>query len=265
MEHRKINLKSPPMNYRNLSTPAFISCALTMLCSYDHPHTKSHGQEPQKKPMKYDVIIVPGVPYQEPSMKIILKARILWAKYLYDRKIAENIIFSGSSVYTPYVEGKVMRIYADSLGIPPAHTFSETQAEHSTENIYYSVLMARKLGFKNIAVATDQYQAVILNRFIKKNCPEVKILPIDYNKIDLIMSAWPSIDASSAYVDNFVSLPEREDRSERFQGTLGKKISFSSNDSTYENSRTPRIAGVQRMLTPLITSSPFLSVIYNPD
>jgi len=253
------------MNYRTISTPAFITCALTFLCSYDHPHKK--GSEPQqdKKNDKYDVIIVPGVPYHEPSMKIILKARILWAKYLYDKKIAANIIFSGSSVYTPYVEGKVMRIYADSLGIPREHTYSETQAEHSTENIYYSVLMARQLGFKNIAVATDQYQAVILNRFIKKNCPEVKILAIDYDKIDLIMSKWPEINASSAYVDEFVSLKTREDRAKRFQGTLGKNVSFNGNDSTYENTKNPRIAGLERLLNPFITSSPFLSMIYCPD
>jgi uncharacterized SAM-binding protein YcdF (DUF218 family) len=253
------------MNYRKLSSPAFLSYALTVLCSYDHPHSKITEPDQKKKSGKYDVIIVPGVPYQNPSMKIILKARILWAKYLYDNNIAANIIFSGSSVYTPYVESKVMRIYADSLGIPSAHTFSETRAEHSTENIYYSVLMARQLGFKNIAVATDQYQAVILNRFIKKNCPEVKILPIDYDKIDLIMAPWPAIDASSAYVDNFVSIIQREDRSKRFRGTLGKNVSFNSNDSTYENARTPRMAAVQRMLNPLISASPFLSVIYSPD
>jgi uncharacterized SAM-binding protein YcdF (DUF218 family) len=253
------------MNYLKLSTPTLISCALTVLCSYDHPYSKSSSTEQKKNNNKFDVIIVPGVPFQEPSMKIILKARILWAKYLFDSGITENIIFSGSSVYTPYVEGKVMRIYADSLGIPSKYTFSETRAQHSTENIYYSVLLAKQFGFKNIAVATDQYQAVILNRYIKKNCPEVTIVPIDYNKIDLLMAPWPAIDASSAYVNNFVSLYEREDRSERFKGTLGRNISFSQNDSTYENSRTPRIAGIQRMMNPIMSSSPFLSMIYNPN
>jgi len=253
------------MNYRKFSTPAFLGYALTVLCSYDHPHTKTPDNGTKKNNQKkYDVVIVPGVPYQDPKMKIVLKARILWAKYLYERGIAKNIIFSGSSVYTPYLEGKVFRIFADSLGIPSEHTFSETQAEHSTENIYYSVLMARQLGFKSIAVATDQYQAVILNRYIKKNCPDVTILPIDYDKIDLIMAPWPNIDASSAHVDNFVPLPEREDRAERFKGTLGKKVSFSENDSTYANARTPRLAGVERLLNPFITSSPFLTMIYNP-
>lgn len=189
-------------------------------------------------------------------MRVILKSRILWAKYLYDTKVADNIIFSGASVYSPYVEGIIMKTYADSLHIPSEHTFAETQAQHSTENIYYSVLMARKMGFRRIAVATDQYQTVILDLYIKKNCPEVDILPIDFNSIDLVTAPWPEIDPAAAHVDNFVSLTQRENRSERFRGTLGQNVSFPENDSTYENSKTPRLAGIERMLTPLIEKTP---------
>ena len=227
------------MNYRTLSSPAFFSCALCFLCSYDFPKPAEQDVERLKKAGPYDVIIVPGVPYQDPTLKIILKARILWAKYLFDHDIAKNIIFSGSSVYNPYIEGKIMRIYADSLHIPSSHTFSETQAEHSTENIYYSLLMAKRLGFKKIAVATDQYQAILIYRFMKKNCPEVKVIPIEYDKINLLSTPWPEIDPSSAYVDTFVSLVDREDRFKRFKGTLGKNINVSENDSSDYQEKKP--------------------------
>ena len=227
------------MNYRTFSTPAFLSCALSFLCSYDYLHPEKQNLERIKSTGPYDVIIVPGVPYQNPTFKIILKARILWAKYLFDQHIAKNIIFSGSSVYTPYKEGEIMRIYADSLHIPSSHTFSETRAEHSTENIYYSLLMAKKLGFKKIAVATDQYQAVILDRFIIKNCPEVKVIPIEYNKINLLTTILPEIDPSSAHVDTFVSLVKRENRIKRFKGTMGRNISFAKNDSTDFQEKLP--------------------------
>lgn len=250
------------MNYKKLCTPAFLSCAITFLCSYDQPK-KNKTQKKHKDNDVYDVIIVPGVPYQDASMKLVLKSRILWAKYLYDHKAAKNIIFSGSSVYSPYIEGVIMKIYADSLHIPSAHTFSETQAEHSTENIYYSVEMARKLGFKKIAVATDQYQMVILNYYIKKNYPDIKIIPIDYEKIDLINSQWPEIDETPAFVENFISLVKRENRSQRFKGTLGKNVSYVQNDSTYENVRTPLIGGLVRMVKPVMSATPFLAVIYN--
>jgi uncharacterized SAM-binding protein YcdF (DUF218 family) len=249
------------MNYKKIYTPAFLSCAISFLCSYDQPK-KNKSAVNDKANDVYDVIIVPGVPYMDPAMKIVLKSRILWAKYLYDHKAAKNIIFSGSSVYSPYIEGQIMRIYADSLGIPSEHTFSETQAEHSTENIFYSVQLAKSLGFKKIAVATDHYQMVILNYYIRKNFPDVKIIPIDYKKIDLINAAWPEIDETPAYVENFVSIIDRENRSERFKGTLGKNVVYQENDSTYENARSPLMGGFVRMVKPVMSTTPFLAVIY---
>ncbi len=222
---------------RSLKTPAFLSCALFLLCSYDK--TKKESNELNDKiDNPYDVIIVPGVPYQEPSLKSVLKARLLWAKYLFERGITKNIIFSGSAVYTPYTEGKVMKIYADSLGIPFENTFAEEEAEHSTENIFYSVKMARELGFKRIALATDYYQAVLLRGYIKKKFPDVEIIPISYKKINM-KADWPEIDAESAYADLFVSIIDRENRFKRFKGTMGKNIVGNEKDSSVYSRKVP--------------------------
>ncbi len=253
------------MNYRPFSTSAFLSCALCFLCSYDLPNPTEQDLERLKKLGPYDVIIVPGVPYQDPTLKIILKARILWAKYLFDHDIAKNIIFSGASVYSPYIEGKIMRIYADSLHIPSSHTFSETQAEHSTENIYYSLLMAKRLGFKKIAVATDQYQAILIKQFIKKNCPEVTVIPIEYDKINLLIAPWPKIDPSSAYVDTFVSIVDREDKIKRFKGTLGKNINFSENDSSDFPEKKPlfSLEDFSKLSNSIVSSGSSILSIFN--
>jgi hypothetical protein len=210
----------------SLSTPTFLGCVLILLCSYDRPNNP------------YDVIIVPGVPFQEPSMKTVLKARILWAKYLFERGIAKNIIFSGASVYTPYVESKVMKIYADSLGIPSKNTFSEEEAEHSTENIFYSVQMAKDLGFKRIALATDHYQAYLLKGYIKKKFPGVDIITIGYKKINM-KAPWPEIDAESAYAENFVSLAKRENKFKRMKGTMGMNVIDQTKDSAIVYTRMP--------------------------
>ena len=220
------------MKNLNLTTPAVLSCALIVLCSYNKPDLARKDVEEKRKSDPYDVIIVPGVPYQYASMRSVLKARVLWAKYLYENGFTKNIIFSGSSVYSPYIEGEIMRIYADSLGIPAAHTFAETEAEHSTENIYYSLMMAQEMGFKKIAVATDKYQAVIINKFIKRKCPAIEIVTIEYNKINLPNAMWPEIDPESAYVNTFVSLPKRENYFKRMKGTLGKNISI-DDDASY--------------------------------
>src|SRR6185437_15788419 len=109
---------------------------LTLIsCSFSSKATKKlYQQALEKKP--YDVIIVPGVPFQNGLWDRVMKGRVYWSKYLFERGITRNIIYSGSDVYTPYVEGEIMALYAVALGIPKAHVFSETRAEHSTGNVY---------------------------------------------------------------------------------------------------------------------------------
>src|ERR1700761_4801937 len=66
---------------------------------------------------QYDVIIVPGIQFVEPGWDKVLQLRLIWAKHLYDRGIAKNIITSGSSVYTPYVEARIMAAYLVAMGV----------------------------------------------------------------------------------------------------------------------------------------------------
>lgn len=172
----------------------------------------------------YDVIIVPGYPYNPKSMSSILKVRILWAKYLYDSGLTKNIIFSGSSVYSPYTEGEVMKKMAVALGIPADHIFVEAAAEHSTENVYYSWKIAKKMKFKSIALATDPFQSAMLNNFIRTYCSDIKSLPVVYDKLKTHQTIIPPIDASSAYVFDFVSLAHRESYRQRFAGTRGRRV-----------------------------------------
>jgi len=190
-------------------------------CTFTRYAKKSYQQAKKDKP--YDVIIVPGVPYETGSMSKVMTLRIFWAKHLYDSGFTKNIIFSGSSVYSPYIEGVVMKVIADSLGIPSDHTFSETKAEHSTENIYYSWKMAKKMGFRKIALATDPYQAGLLRSFIREYCSGMKSVPavFDVMKTDQVL---PAIDPTSAYVKDFVSIMKREGFWERFSGTRGRRV-----------------------------------------
>lgn len=174
----------------------------------------------------YDVIIVPGFPYhEEKGAGLILKARIKWAHYLVSRGIAKNVIFSGSAVYTPYIESHVMAMHAIDLGIPPEHVFCETKAEHSTENIVYSIRLAEALGFERIALATGPYQSAFLDAYIKDHSLDVSFLPVTIKVLgNHGAQPFKEIDPASAYVTGFVSLVARETREERFQGTLGNKI-----------------------------------------
>jgi len=171
----------------------------------------------------YDVIVVPGIPLQ-PGQKwdSIMKARVFWSKYLYDKGIAKNIIYSGGAQYTPYIEAKVMALYAVALGIPAKHIFIDTLAEHSTENIYYGAKLAKQLGFTTVALATDPFQAKQLRSFTwLRMKTKVTIIPVVYDTLRTLSLHDPVIDPSPAIKKDFVSIKQRENGWKRFMGTLG--------------------------------------------
>lgn len=194
-------------------------------CSYSLKTTKKMLHNAMET--KYDIAIVPGVPLENEKWSEVMKTRICWSKYLYDKGIVKNIMYSGSAVYTPYIEGEIMAMYAIALGIPAEHVFSETKAEHSTENAYYSYKKAKKLGFSKIAFASDALQVKMLSSFIKKKLsPDIGLLPVVIDTLKEFESKItdPVIDYKKAFVKDFTPLPERQGTIKRFLGTMGQNI-----------------------------------------
>lgn len=173
----------------------------------------------------YDAIIVPGLPFRDNSWTELIKMRVHWAVYLYEEKITGHIIFSGSAVYTPYVESEIMKAYAVALGVPEEKILLETQAEHSTENLYYGYKLALDNQFEKVAMATDPVQAYFLRHFAERHGIDIPFLPLRRKILGNLEMHMPVIDTASAFVPDFVSLPEREGFFKRFSGTLGNNIS----------------------------------------
>jgi len=181
------------------------------------------------KKTTYDVIIVPGVPYNDDFWTDVLMGRIYWSHYLYENGITKNIIYSGSAVYTPYIESEIMAMYGRQLGIPKSAIFTETKAEHSVENVYYSYNLARELGFKKIALATDPFQSRMVKRPSKRMNVDIDFVPFSLKMLDTLnMEVLKNITVNSknAYVQNFISLEERKNFFQRLKGTLGRNIDF---------------------------------------
>jgi uncharacterized SAM-binding protein YcdF (DUF218 family) len=179
----------------------------------------------------YDMIAVPGVPFTEAGWDSTMKARVYWAKHLYDKGLAKNIMFSGSAVYSPYFEGEIMALYAVALGIPTANVFSETKANHSTENLYYVYLKSKKMGFTHIALATDPFQAKQLKRFARVRIgKDVGLIPIVFDTLRAMqpMMTDPKINYPLAYDSNFVSIKSKESFWKRLRGTMGKNINYNA-------------------------------------
>jgi len=192
---------------------------------YSSKHCRKSLEAASKE--KYDLIIVPGIPLQDDKLSRVLKARLYWSKYLYERGIAKNVMYSGSAVYSPYLESEIMAMYGEAIGIPKENIYTESKAEHSTENIYYSYKKAKQLGFKKIALATDPFQSKLLRRFMKnKVSKNLASIPIVFDTIKAMEPKMidPILDTQRALVKNFVALPERESWWKRFRGTLGKNI-----------------------------------------
>jgi len=195
-------------------------------CVYWQSTCKKILKKAEKGP-PYDAIIVPGVPFDslDGNWSSIMKIRVYWSCFLYKKGIAKNIIFSGSAVYTPYVESKIMALYARQIGIPEEHIFIESAAEHSTENIYYSYYLGKRQGFNRMAIASDPFQTRLLKSFARKLKLDVDLLPMVFDSVNSYDLEKPiKIDPVSAHVASFSSIMIREKFWKRLQGTMGKNL-----------------------------------------
>jgi uncharacterized SAM-binding protein YcdF (DUF218 family) len=177
----------------------------------------------------YDAVIVPGIPFKNDRWDSVMKARVIWAWVLYKNGIAKNFIFSGDAVYSPFKESIIMALYAEKLGIPREHIYYETKAKHSTENVYYSYLEAKKHGFKSLALATDPLQSYLLKRFLERRFgTPIDRLPFIMDTVRVYSYLNPTIDPHSAKVneDDFEPIDEEESFITRLRGTLGHDIKW---------------------------------------
>ena len=202
----------------------FSLCTIFFFSSCSFSQKSSENLLAKASLKKYDVIIVPGVPLENGQWSKVMKERIYWSKYLFDKGITKNIMYSGSAVYTPYKESIVMASYACALGIPKENIYTETKAEHSTENIYFSFKLAKKLNFRSIAIASDPFQTRMLRKFTRKRIDaDIDLIPVVFDSLNTIPmnTTNPVIDIKKAFVKDFISLPERENFLERLRGTWG--------------------------------------------
>lgn len=181
----------------------------------------------QSANQQFDLVIIPGGPFQNGKWGRIVKGRVYWSKFLFDKGIAKNLIYSGSSVYTPYTEAVIMSLYAQAIGIPKENIFIETKAEHSTENVYYAYQKAKQLGFKKIAVASDPFQTKLIRRFTRKKVsPDIQLIPFVVDTLKEMQPQMkdPVIDYEKAFIKDFKSITKRESFWKRLKGTMGKNI-----------------------------------------
>lgn len=172
----------------------------------------------------YDVVIVPGFPSSDGAWNRVIKARVYWSKHLLDEGLVRHVIYSGAAVYSPYVESRIMALYAEAVGVPRDAIHLETRAEFSAENLYYSYALARRLGFRRIAVATDPFHHGKLERLAREFNLEVTFLPVQFGRLLRMEKEDPEIPHRQALDTNFIPIEVRYTREERARGTRGERI-----------------------------------------
>lgn len=204
-----------------ISLILFSSCKAYYKAFYTDP-AKCFEAAKQKKP--YDVIIVPGFPHDSGKVNMVLSQRIKWAYYLYKNGFTKNIIFSGAAVHSPYVEAEAMKLIALQTDMDSNHLFTEIKAKHTTENLYYSCMMANDLGFKSIAFTSEPAQCSFMKPFRRKFKLKLDFLPVVTDSVlSMHLTLYP-IDERSAFVPNFIALKEKESLLKSLRGTRGHQV-----------------------------------------
>lgn len=209
-----------------LFTAFLVLIHLISACYYSRKATKKLLQKAENS-APYDIIVIPGIQFTNNKWDRVMKGRIYWSKYLFEKGITKNIMYSGNSVYTPYYEAEIMKLYAIALGLPADHIYTEKKAEHSTENAYYSYKYARKLGFEKIALASDPFQTRLLKGFIRKKVSrDMGLIPFVTDTLKVIEPTMidPEIDYQQALNRNFIPITKRDSFLKRLRGTLKGNI-----------------------------------------
>lgn len=195
-------------------------------CFVFQPKLEKLSERALQAHKQYDAIIVPGVPFNEPNWDATMQMRVLWSVHLYQQGKTRKIIMSGSSVYSPYVEAQIMKLYAVALGVPEENILVEDKAEHSTENLWYSYKLAKKNGLQNIALATDPFQTRMTYRFGKRRLKDLQYLPVIFDTLRTLPNPNPEINYKPYKIENFVPITERQSWWHRMKGTWGLNIKF---------------------------------------
>lgn len=205
-----------------------IGVILTFLnsCFVFQPKLEKLTQRAFQAHAQFDAIIVPGVPFNEPSWDATMQMRVLWSVHLYHQGKTKNIIMSGASVYSPYVEAQIMKLYAIALGVPEKNILVEDKAEHSTENLWYSYKLAKKHGLLSIALATDPFQTRMTYRFGKKRLRDLHFIPVIFDTLVKLPHPNPMINYKPLKIENFTPITEKQSWWHRTKGTWGLNIKF---------------------------------------
>jgi hypothetical protein len=135
---------------------------------------------------------------------------VVWAQHLWASGQVGGFVASGNAVYTPYVEAEALTEGLVALGVPRARVWLEPRALHTDENIAYALRIAGELGVREVAVASDGWQAsggcAMVEAWSELACTPA---PIDYDLVRARLSRGVP-EVRGERVQSWVPLAVRE-------------------------------------------------------
>lgn len=105
---------------------------------------------------KSDVVIVLGTPSESDGCASpVMRERVLTGVDLLKKKFASHIIFTGAAAHNNFVEADVMSDLAKANGVAPDQIVCEREARNTAQNVFNSVEIMRKHGWKSAIVVTS--------------------------------------------------------------------------------------------------------------
>jgi uncharacterized SAM-binding protein YcdF (DUF218 family) len=133
---------------------------------------------------RFDAVIIPGCPSEDDgSLSLCQMSRAVWAALLWQRGYAKAFIASGAAVHSRYVEAEALAAGMAALGVPADRIWLEPNALHTDENMYYSLRIARALGFRRLAVASQKGHAAWSCRMLEDWGQSCGAFSVDYNAV----------------------------------------------------------------------------------
>lgn len=133
-----------------------------------------YGPLPQAPPCiaaRHDVIIVLGCPNNAdgtPSTCQTKRADLALAWMT--AGLATRFITSGAAAHNQYVEADTLRDLLVARGVPQGAIWTDTQAMHTDENVYFSSLIMRAHGWTDAVVVTDDPGQLLFTGLCDSNC-----------------------------------------------------------------------------------------------
>jgi uncharacterized SAM-binding protein YcdF (DUF218 family) len=143
-----------------VSRPVALVFSLALVSSVSTIGCAAHYEVRPTDGARFDAVIIPGCPSEDDgSLSLCQMSRAVWAALLWQHGHAGAFIASGAAVHSRYVEAEALAAGMAALGVPADRIWLEPKALHTDENMYYSLQIARALGFHRLAVASQKGHA----------------------------------------------------------------------------------------------------------